>query len=81
MKAKKLGKKLTLSKTTIANLDQQEQRTAKAGYVATKIAIFGGCDSWMPLCYTKPVAQCVTIFSACEVCLETYTCAYTCVVC
>lgn len=52
MKPKKLAKRLSLSKTTVAHLGSNEQRNVKGGYYAT--AYFGGCYTWHPNCPSKP---------------------------
>lgn len=56
MKSKKLGKKLTLSKTTVANLEAKDQNAVKGGYWATEINT--GCGSWHPACPTMPEWEC-----------------------
>jgi len=56
MKPKKPGRKLALSKTTVANLEAKEQKAAKGGYLET--AIDTGCGTWHPICYTMPEFEC-----------------------
>lgn len=56
MKPKKLVKRLSLSKTTIANLEGNEQNAVRGGYWAT--AINTGCGTWHPICFTKPHWTC-----------------------
>ncbi len=56
MKTKKLVKRLSLGKTTIANLGDKEQREVKGGYWAT--AINTGCGTWHPACPSMPVWRC-----------------------
>lgn len=56
MKPKKPGRKLALSKTTVANLEAKEQNAAKGGYLETEINT--GCGTWHPICYTMPESDC-----------------------
>jgi natural product precursor len=64
MKTKKLGKKLALSKATIANLEQNELSAVRGGYYYTEF--WGGCNSWHPVCFTKPEQHCLTQISICH---------------
>lgn len=64
MKPKKMSKRLTLSKTTIINLDQKEQNAVKGGIPETEIR--GGCTSWHPICVTQPAIICQTQLSVCK---------------
>jgi hypothetical protein len=63
MKSKRLNKKLTLGKITVANLGHGEQGAVKGGYWKTEI--MGGCTSWHPVCPTLPEAKCNTDISVC----------------
>lgn len=63
MKTKKLNKKLTLSKATIANLEQNEQSAVRAGYHDTEFHT--GCFTWHPVCETRPDTMCVTQLTVC----------------
>lgn len=56
MKTKKVNKKLSLNKTTIAALDNQEQQGAKGGYLPT--VLWGGCYTWHPICPTRYESVC-----------------------
>lgn len=58
MKTKKITTKLTLNKTTISVLEQNQQTAVRGGYYWT--AMFGGteCRTWHPICWTKPIYQC-----------------------
>lgn len=56
MKPKKLVKRLSLGKSTIANLGDTEKLAVKAGYWATEI--YGDCTSWHPICFSKPEWKC-----------------------
>jgi natural product precursor len=69
MKTKKLGKKLSLSKATIANLEHNELKSVKGGYYATKL--WGGCTTWHPICFTEPAYRCQPEFSVFRPCYET----------
>ena len=64
MKTKKLNKKLTLSKITVAHLGNNEKSAVKGGYWATELHT--GCTSWHPVCFTKPVWECNTQLSVCK---------------
>jgi hypothetical protein len=66
MKKRKLGKKLVLGKSTVANLMQNELRAVRGGYLETEL--MGGCTTWHPICFTKPVQQCQTQISVCRPC-------------
>jgi hypothetical protein len=63
MRSKRLNKKLTLGKTTVANLGHHEQSAVRGGYWATEIA--GGCKTWHPNCFTLPEFACNTDISVC----------------
>jgi hypothetical protein len=63
MKTKKMGKKLALSKTTIANLEQNMLSAVRGGYNETKP--MGGCNSWPPICVTRPAVLCQSQISFC----------------
>ncbi len=56
MKTKKLDKKLTLSKVTVVNLENDEQRAVRGGYYPTRN--YGTCFTWNPMCPTQPVYDC-----------------------
>ncbi len=70
MKSKRLNKKLTLAKTTVAHLGHGEQGAVKGGYYYTEI--WGGCNTWHPNCFTRPELACNTDISVCKVC--SFTC-------
>ena len=74
MKTKKLSKKLAFSKTTIANLEQKTLSAVRGGYNETEP--LAGCNTWPPLCYTKPAALCQSQLSFC-ICLQTEDCEIT----
>ncbi len=74
MKTKKLGKKLALSKTTIANLEQNVLSAVRGGMPKTEPR--GGCNTWHPICVTKPVYLCQTQLSFC-ICEGTLDCEVT----
>ena len=63
MKTKKRVKKLTLSKITIANLEQNVLSAVRGGFNETEPG--GGCNTWHPICATKPVFLCHTQISFC----------------
>lgn len=65
MKSKKLTKKLTLNKSTVARLDHAQQGAVKGGYLATEF--YGGCNTWHPVCYSVP-RDCPTIVEFTEYC-------------
>ena len=56
MNTKKPGKKLTISKTTIANLEHNELSAVRGGCWPT--AINTNCASWHPICITQPAIYC-----------------------
>ena len=56
MKTKKLTKKLTLSKATIAMLDNKEKGNVKGGYLNTNF--LDDCYTWDPVCPTLPQQTC-----------------------
>jgi len=57
MKSKKLGKKLTINKNTVLNLDQKELTKAVGG-----VTLVGPLCSQVPeLCNTFPIMQCNSI--------------------
>jgi hypothetical protein len=59
MKTKKFSKKLTLSKTTITNLDHKEQSHLRGGYWPTELwGPYVNCNTWHPHCETKPIELC-----------------------
>jgi hypothetical protein len=68
MKTKKRVKKLTLSKITIANLEQNVLSAVRGGFYETKPR--GGCNTWNPICATEPAFLCHTQLSFC-ICEET----------
>ena len=74
MKTKKLGKQLALSKTTIANLEQNVLSAVRGGYNETEL--WGGCNTWHPICVSKPAALCQTQLSFC-ICEATLDCEVT----
>ncbi|MCU0286761.1 MAG: class I lanthipeptide [Acidobacteria bacterium] len=51
MKTKKFSQKLTLNKSTIANLEKEEQTAIKAGYLNTNLE--ATCYTWCGACYTR----------------------------
>jgi hypothetical protein len=63
MKTKKLSKKLVFSKTTIANMEQNELSAVRGGYLETEP--MGGCNTWPPICFTKPEYDCHSQISFC----------------
>lgn len=63
MKTKKLENKLVLSKSTIANLEHKALSAVKGGYWETEI--WTGCNTWHPICYTRPAWDCQTQESVC----------------
>lgn len=58
MKSKK-SVKLSLSKTTVANLAEKELGKVKGGYVCTED--ISGCDSLPPWCKAT-IAPCITFY-------------------
>jgi hypothetical protein len=74
MKTKKMGKKLALSKTTIANLEQNVLSAVRGGITVTEPR--GGCNTWHPICVTKPEYHCQTQLSFC-ICPATEDCELT----
>ena len=58
MKSKKLTKKLALNKATISNLEIDEVRAIRGGYLATNLD--ATCYTWCAECYTQ-----VTCFTKC----------------
>jgi hypothetical protein len=56
MKTKKITVKLTLNKSTVAVLGQEQQSAVKGGYLRTNL--FLGCNTWNPICPTKPAGPC-----------------------
>ena len=66
MKRHKLNRKLSLQKTTIANLNVGELKVIKGGYLPTEF--YGNCYTWFPhaACYTKPDYDCRSIHTQCE---------------
>ena len=57
-------KKLSIKKITVANLNFNEQKAVKAGYLPTNF--WGGCYTWYPVCYTKPDYTCRSLHTICE---------------
>ena len=70
MKSKKFDKRLSLGKSTIANLGDIEQRRVKGG-VCTELRT--GCNTYPVQCYTYPEWNCPSEPS-CPVCVETDAC-------
>jgi hypothetical protein len=70
MKTKKVTTKLTLHKSTIAILGQEQQLALKGGYNNTRINT--SCPSWHPICNTRPRTVCLpletVIMYTCDVC-------------
>jgi hypothetical protein len=56
MKPKKPGRKLALSKTTIANLEAKQQNAFFNDTATTEI--YTGCGTWHPACPTMPEWEC-----------------------
>lgn len=71
MRPKKMSKSIALNKTTVANLEQSDQKAVRGGIYETKF--FGGCASWHPVCFSEPIQRCNTDESVC-ICEETYGC-------
>jgi hypothetical protein len=75
MKTKKLTRKLTLKKSTIADLAIQEKNDVKGGYLNTNLE--ATCYTWCGVCLTR--ASCVpTCYYSCYCDTELH---YTCLRC
>lgn len=61
MKTKKITSKLTLNKATVAVLGQDQQNAAKGGYYYTKLNGGALCNTWDPICPTRPDYLCSRI--------------------
>lgn len=67
MKAKKIGQKLALSKTTVSNLNVDYMRAIQAGEEPTSILTDNdlGCYTLWASCFSLCQTNCLTCFPPC----------------